>query len=189
MKDRRWRTRTRGFSLPELMTVVALLAVVAVLGSLSLSRRRRAEAALGLARELYAQAAAARALAISSSCQVLLLLDPQDADGDGFVTQLRIAAAPGANAGGATSEVLSRVARQREVLLTGAVGQVDLAGPPPPPSGGAEVVLFAPDGTARLGSAAAGQLGATLYTADMQGGAKARVVIFGGTGLSRVVAR
>lgn len=184
------RDGRRGFTLKELMTVVAILSVVASLGSLSLLRRGRSEAATALARELYAQVAAARALALSSSCQVELVLDPQDADGDGAVTTVRIGTTPGA-APAATTETLGRVARRGDARIVALASGVDLSGAAPAGPAGADGLVFAPDGTVRLRSAAPLQLGATLYVATTVGsnGGAARVVVFGASGHARVVLR
>ncbi len=182
------KTRHRGFTLVEMMVVVTLLAVVAAIGALKLSKPNEERAVSGLAREIFARAAEARFLALSSGCQAQLRLDPADANRDDLVATVVLAIQPGMAGPVSYAPATDGVSKRRDARISVIAAGTSLGGPRPAGLGPADTVIFYPDGTARLQSTPS-RLGATLYLQDTHGRHPYRVAIFGSTGFARVLSQ
>lgn len=183
----RARPGSGGFTLPELLTVVAILGVVGVLAMAKITRRSRADSAAGLGRELHTRLVQARFAAITSGARVLVRLQPGTSVA---AAQLMSALQPGQSPpppgdgfGSVTDEVRSRPSS----AIVAVAPVVDGAGPMPAPGAAADLIFY-PDGRAQL-SGVPGHPGVTIYIADDLGEHQRRITVLGRTGFARLVER
>ncbi|MCS6913045.1 MAG: prepilin-type N-terminal cleavage/methylation domain-containing protein [Myxococcales bacterium] len=176
-----------GFTLPELLVVLLLLAVVATLGSFTLRHRNRAAAVAGMARQLQLMCLQARARAMWSRSLVRIRLDPDDSDRDHRVATLHVATVPGFNpAPLAFGPAEQSLPWHPEVRIVAVSQGVNLGGASPVGTVGVTSLTFFPDGAVGV---APGVQGATVYLADSASQHPHRVVIFGRTALAKVLDR
>lgn len=175
--------RRSGFTLVEMLAVLVIISVVAALGALKLRRRNQGAAVAGLAQEVFARAAEARFLALSSGCQAQLSIDPAAQQ----VASVQLATQPGMNPSPLVfAPAMDGAARRRDAKIKAIAAGSIFGGSVPSGPAAPDALVFYPDGTAKLRSAA-GQVGATLYFSDAQGGNPYRLVVFGRTGFAKVV--
>ncbi len=174
-----------GFTLPELMTVLVILGLLGFLAIGRTTQQGRGDAALGLTREVYTRLTQARFAAISSGTRVQVTLSPVSVS----AVQLRTSLQPGmvppppADFGPVTDEVTAH--RGAQIVAIGA--SVDTGNPPPGPAGGPALLIFYPDGRARLDGAIASQPGTTIYIADELFAHPHRIVVLARTGFARTM--
>lgn len=180
------RSRRRGFTLIELLIVMLLMAAVATVGSLRLRRRNRDLQTSMLAQEIFLRATRARLLALSNRGLARLVIDPTDSDGDGQITTVRAATQSGYNPVPlAFGPVLDQVQGRQDARVRAVSRGADMGGARPAASSATTTIVFSPDGSARIDNT--GVSGATIYVQDDLGSNPARVVIFGRTGMAKIV--
>lgn len=174
---------TRGYSLPELMTVVALVAVVGSLAVGHFGKPSRAVSAAGVARDAYTRLVQARTAAATSGGLVAVCLFPGDLD---HLLWLRPATTPGMNTDAPLADPQDEVPARRALHIVAVSPTIDTTGVPPPqqPPGEQRIVFF-PDGRAQLGGAPP-HPGVTIYFTDDLGRANYRLTVLGRTGFTRL---
>lgn len=185
--------RQAGFTLVELIVV---LAIVILLGSIALSKVSRTNndlASSGLAREIYSMAQQARYAALASSKQVRLTLssaNPMVSYRTALVTgNGLLSLAAGSPSWGAIESVVS--AHNQALLMAVQAGASMSAAAPATPAAVAADLVFYPNGTTQLfvGGVAQASTGATVFVADQNLVKRNRVLLYGRTGFSKVLAQ
>ena len=134
------------------------------------------------------QASRARLLALSSRGQAQLIIDPADSDSDGQIATVHAATRSGFSPVPLVfGPALDRVAARPDAGVTALVRGADIGGAPPAGPAARTTIVFFPDGSARIGGS--GATGATIYLKDELGKHPQRIVIFGRTGLAKLLAQ
>jgi prepilin-type N-terminal cleavage/methylation domain-containing protein len=181
MLRRRSSTRPRGFTLPELLTVVAITGVLGAVAMFSLSGYGNGQDAAGLARSIQFALMRARAEALAEnyphtlSCTVL---------GTSQSCTLSTAADMGLS-NAPSLDVIQAGTHAYLWNITSSCDQTTNNAGATQMSGN-KVITFNSDGTITNPSGTRSG-GTTFYVSDKNGANKYKVYVFGGTGLARVV--
>jgi prepilin-type N-terminal cleavage/methylation domain-containing protein len=159
-----------GFTLPELLAVVAIFSVVAALGAHAMAGSTRAQATQGLARSIQYLLQRARAEAVSDGFQRRLSCVAAGCT-------LQVASSAGMGVPGAWTDAGPAVQSGPSCSIYAVGPMVSLGGAPPAGAGATATVVLYPDGTAT---------GATLYLADLDGGNRIKLFVFPATAMTRV---
>jgi prepilin-type N-terminal cleavage/methylation domain-containing protein len=163
--------RQRGYTLAEVLAVVAIAGIAAALGAHGIAGSSRAQSTAALSRSLHFAMLRARAEALGDGTQRRL-----NCLAGGC--RLEIAGARGMGAQGAWSDGGLAVTTGPSARIC-SVEPATLLGPsvPSTPLGSGSTIVFFPDGTASA---------ATVFVADRNGGNPAKVYVFAATGMSRM---
>lgn len=186
--------RQAGFSLIELVVV---LAIVILLGSVAMSKVGRNNndiASSGLAREIYSMAQQARYSALASGKQTRITLSSSNPVATYRTSLLFGNAVPSMTAatwGALEAQVNAHNSATLVGIRAGAVlpgGSMDVAPVTPSWPGGTVDLVFYPNGNAQLflNNVAQGTLGASIFMADQNLVKRNRVLLYGRTGFSKV---
>lgn len=172
-----------GFTLVELMVVLAILIALGAIAQTSFERNTAETAAAGLAREVYAMTNQARVSAQTRNRQVRLRLRSQNPAAE---MQHALVQGNAVLTSGDWGPVEQRAEAKTNGVLTGVDGGV-LPGSTPPGSAmaGTAELIFYPNGVVQL--TGAGTTGATIYFADRRFQHPQRVLVYGRTGFARVM--
>lgn len=187
---RRLPGQRRGFSLAELMAVLALLGALGALATVSVRRGLQRDATSGLAREVYTRLQQARFAAISGGVRVQVRLSPGPAADPAL--QVRAALEPGVappppRDGDGFGPVSDHITRRSDGQIVAVAPTVDHDSPMPGPGSDVQASLvFYPDGRAQLDGLPP-HPGVTIYLADAQLLYKKRIVVLGRTGFARLL--
>jgi prepilin-type N-terminal cleavage/methylation domain-containing protein len=188
---RRLPGQRRGFSLAELMAVLALLGALGALATVSVRRGLQSDATSGLAREVYTRLVQARFAAISGGVRVQVRLSPGPAADPAL--QVRAALEPGvapsprSGLGDGFGPVSDHVTGRSDGQIVGVAPTIDYDSPMPAPGASTQASLvFYPDGRVQLDGLPP-HPGVTIYLADAQLLYKKRIVVLGRTGFARLL--
>jgi prepilin-type N-terminal cleavage/methylation domain-containing protein len=168
---RRRRTLQSGFTLPELLAVIAIMTLVGAFGAHAIAGSTRAQETSGLARHLQFQMQRARAEAVADGYQRRMNCSAAGC-------RLEVATTPGMDPPPSWNNGGDVVDGGTQSAIWAVLPSLALAGAGPSAvAGGSSLIGFFPDGTATA---------ATLFVADINGGNTVRIFLFSATGMARV---
>jgi prepilin-type N-terminal cleavage/methylation domain-containing protein len=185
------RPRARGFTLPELLTVVAITGVLAAIAMVSLSGSGNEQNAAALARSIQFAMLRARASALSDGSARQLQCGPKTSSQTMTATfagcSFWVATTKGASPTAWTEESYNVQASSHALIWNITSTQTDSAA-----SAGAVPmtsnvnIIFYPSGVVSTNSNGT-PTGATVFVCDKTGNHRYKVYAFKGTGLSKLV--
>lgn len=173
----------RGFSLTELLVVMAILALLMTMALDPLSRVTARSASAGLCRDLFALSNQAHITAVSRGRQVQLVLQnvAPTAQLSGAAT---VGMAPVPATGWGPVEVQFTPGGRAQINGV-TPGVLYTGGQPTTPFTGPVQIIYYPDGSMQVAGSSA--TGATIFVTDQALGHPTRVVIYGRTSFAKVL--